>query len=276
MPNLPSERLSVGAFYNSHLAQFTLDHPELIDHLAMADSPGPDDEFFSRIQQQYPLLLHDYLGQLSDPLSEFALERARQLQQRYRSPWVAEHFQCLHTQDRAHSLDYVFPPLYTEKFLQRFCENALVLRNAVQAPLVMENIPGFFSVNYAQMSEAEFLSRFFERTGCGFLIDVPHIWLAAHQKGIDAKEYMADFPLQEVVEIHVAGIEYDRDLEGPWIAPTPPNDEVLHLAQWVAQRAPKLRAVTVDVFSPTMTAAQLEESMKRTRAAFSTASAAAS
>jgi uncharacterized protein (UPF0276 family) len=87
---------------------------------------------------------------------------------------------------------------------------------------------------------------------------------------------MADFPLQEVVEIHVAGIEYDRDLEGPWIAPTPPNDEVLHLAQWVAQRAPKLRAVTVDVFSPTMTAAQLEESMKRTRAAFSTASAAAS
>jgi uncharacterized protein (UPF0276 family) len=268
MPSIPKDRISIGTFYNPHLAQFTLDHPELIDHLSMADPPSADDEFFPRIQQQFPLLLHDYLGQLSDPLSEFALERARQLQERYQGPWIAEHFQCLHTQDRSRSLDYVFPPLYTEEFLQRFCENALVLQNAVGAPLVMENIPGFFSVRHAQMSEAEFLSRFFEQTGCGFLIDVPHIWLAAHYRKIDAREYLGDFPLDRVIEIHVAGVDYDPDLQGPWIAPTPPNEEILHVANWVAERAPKLRAVTVDVFSPTVTASQLEDSMRRTRAAF--------
>src|SRR5947209_7400330 len=242
MPTIPQHRLSIGTFYNPHLAQFTLDHPELIDHLAMADPPAADDRFFPAIQQRFPLLLHDYLGQLSDPLSDFALERARGLQDRYRSPWVAEHFQCLHTQDHSRSLDYVFPPLYTEEFLQRFCENALRLRDAVDAPLVMENIPGFFSVLRAQMSEAEFLTRFFEQTDCGFLIDVPHIWLAAHYRGLDAQLYMADFPLERVVEIHVAGVEHDRDLDGPWIAPVPPNDEILELAKWVAERAPKLRA----------------------------------
>jgi uncharacterized protein (UPF0276 family) len=276
MPSIPSARLSIGTFYNPHLAQFTLDHPELIDHLAMADPPGANDEFFPQIQQEYPLLLHDYLGQLADPLSHFALERARQLQQRYRSPWVAEHFQCLHTQDHTRSLDYVFPPLYTEEFLQRFCENALILRDAVDAPLVMENIPGFFSVRRAQMSEAEFLRRFFEQTDCGFLIDVPHIWLAAYYRGLDPQQYMADFPLDRVVEIHVAGVEHDRDLHGPWIAPVPPNEEILSLACWVAERATKLRAVTVDVFSPTVTAAQLEDSMRRTRDAFCLASAGAS
>ena len=276
MPSIPRDRLSIGTFYNPHLAQFTLDHPELIDHLAMADPPDASDNFFPRIQEQYPLLLHDYLGQLSDPLSEFALERARQLQQRYRSPWVAEHFQCLHTQDHARSLDYVFPPLYTEEFLQRFCQNALVLRDAVDAPLVMENIPGFFSVRHAQMSEGEFLRRFFEQTGCGFLVDVPHIWLAAYYRELDPRQYIAEFPLERVVEIHVAGVEHDRDLGGPWIAPTPPNDEILRLAQWVAERAPELRAVTVDVFSPSVTTSQLEDSMQRTRAAFAVASAAAS
>jgi hypothetical protein len=276
MPTIPQHRLSIGAFYNPHLAQFTFDHPELIDHLAMADPPAQDDEFFPQIQQRFPLLLHDYLGQLSDPLSEFALQRARSLQDRYRSPWVAEHFQCLHTQDHSRSLDYVFPPLYTKEFLQRFCENALVLRDAVDAPLVMENIPGFFSVRCAQMTEAEFLRRFFEQTGCGFLVDVPHIWLAAHYRGIDARHYLADFPLDRVVEIHVAGVEYDRDLEGPWIAPTSPNKDILQIACWVAERAPKLRAVTVDLFSPTLTATQLEDSMRRTRAAFAVASAAAS
>jgi len=276
MPAIPDNRLSFGTFYNPHLAQFTLDHPELIDHLAMADPPAANDEFFPLIQQRFPLLLHDYLGQLSDPMSQFSLQRARVLQERYKSPWVAEHFQCLHTQDHSRSLDYVFPPLYTEEFLQRFCENALVLRDAVDAPLVMENIPNFFSVRRAQMSEAEFLRRFFAQTGCGFLIDVPHIWLAAYYRGIDTQEYLADFPLERVVEIHVAGVEYDRDLQGPWIAPVPPNDEILRLACWVSEQAPKLRAVTVDVFSPTVTASQLEDSMNRTRAAFAVASAAAS
>jgi uncharacterized protein len=276
MPSIPQDRLSIGTFYNPHLAQFTLDHPDLIDHLSMADPPDGDDELFPQIQQQFPLLLHDYLGQLSDPLSAFALKRARELQERYKGPWVAEHFQCLHTQDRARSLDYVFPPLYTEEFLQRFCENALILLDAVGCPLVMENIPGFFSIRHAQMSEAEFLSRFFERTGCGFLIDVPHIWLAAYYRKIDPREYLDDFPLDRVIEIHVAGVEYDRDLQGPWIAPSPPTEEILHLAYWVAERAPKLRAVTVDVFSPIVSATQLEDSMKRTRASFATASAAAS
>ena len=276
MPTIPQHRLSIGTFYNPHLAQFTLDHPDLIDHLAMADPPTQDDEFFPSVQQQFPLLLHDYLGQLSDPLSEFALQRARSLQERYRSPWVAEHFQCLHTQDHSRSLDYVFPPLYTEEFLQRFCDNALVLRDAMGAPLVMENIPGFFSVRRAQMTEAEFLRRFFEQTGCGFLIDIPHIWLAAHYRGIDPRQYLADFPLDRVVEIHVAGVEYDRDLDGPWIAPTVPSKDILQIACWVAERAPKLRAVTLDVFSPNVTAAQLEDSMRSTRAAFAVASAAAS
>ncbi|PYY23739.1 MAG: hypothetical protein DMG62_07095 [Acidobacteria bacterium] len=274
MPQIPQNRLSIGTFYNPHLAQFTLDHLELIDHLSMADPPAAEDEFFPEIQRQFPLLLHDYLGQLSDPLSEFALARARELQQRYQGPWIAEHFQCLHTEERARSLDYVFPPLYTEEFLQRFCENAFILRDAVSAPLVMENIPGFFSVRRAQMSEAEFLRRFFEQTGCGFLIDVPHTWLAANYRGADPRQYLEDFPLDRVVEIHVAGVEYNSDLQGPWIAPTPPTDEILDVACWVAERAPDLRAVTVDVFSPTVTAAQLEDSMCRTRAAFTTTAAA--
>ncbi len=268
MPSFAAHRLSIGTFYNPHLADFTLEHSDLIDHLAMADPPAADDQRFAEIQQQFPLLLHDYLGQLSDPLSDFALQRARNLQQRYQGPWIAEHFQCLHTQDRSRSLDYVFPPLYTEEFLDRFCANAVALRDAVGAPLVMENIPGFFSVQRAQMSEAEFLTRFFDQTGCGFLIDVPHIWLAAYYRGIDARQYLADFPLDRVVEMHVAGVERDPDLGGPWIAPVAPSEDILALACWVAEHAPKLRAATVDVFSPSVTAAQIEDAMRRTRSAF--------
>src|SRR5581483_502133 len=227
-----------------------------------------NDAHFETVRERYPLLLHDYLGQLSDPLSEHALARARDLQQRYQGPWVAEHFQCLHTQDHRRTLDYVFPPLYTEEFLSRFVANARILRDAVQAELVMENIPGFFSLQHAQMSEPEFLRRFFDQTGCGLLLDLPHVWLAAHYSGRAAREYLAQFPLERVVEIHVAGVEHDHDLDGPWIAPAAPSEEILALAVWLAERAPKLRAVTFDAFAPSLTAGVLLESVRATRRAF--------
>ncbi|HSB76574.1 MAG TPA: DUF692 family protein [Terriglobales bacterium] len=268
MPAMVEGRLSIGAFYNPHLAERLLGAAADVDHLSMADPPSPDDSAFPQVRERFPLLLHDYLGQLSDPLSEHALARARQLQQMYGGPWVAEHFQCLHTQDGACTLDYVFPPLYTEEFLSRFVANARVLRDAVSAPLLMENIPGFFALDYAQMSEAEFLTRFLDQTGCGLLLDLPHIWLAAHYAGRAARDYLADFPLHQVVELHVAGVEEDRDLEGPWIAPTPPSAEILELAVWVAERAPGLRAVTFDAFSPGLTADILLRSVEATRAAF--------
>ena len=268
MPAMVEGRLSVGAFYNPHLADSLLHAGGMVDHLSMADPPAADDAAFPVIRERFPLLLHDYLGQLSDPLSEHALTRARHLQETYCGPWVAEHFQCLHTQDGGRTLDYVFPPLYTDEFLSRFVANALVLRAAVNAPLVMENIPGFFGLDYAQMTEAEFLCRFLDATGCGLLLDLPHIWLAAHYSGRGAREYLAGFPLERIVELHVAGVEQDRDLEGPWIAPTPPTREILELGLWVAERAPGLRAVTFDAFAPSLTADVLLRSVEATRAAF--------
>ncbi len=275
MPSLPANRISVGTFYNPHLAEALLASADVVDHLAMADPPAVNDRMFPHVRARFPLLLHDYLGQLSDPLSAHALERARRLQEMYRGPWVAEHFQCLHTEDGSRSLEYVFPPLYTEEFLRRFVSNARVLQKAVGAELVMENIPGFFSIEHAQMTEGEFLRRFFDETGCGFLVDVPHIWLAAHYQGRDAREYMSEFPLDRVIEIHVAGVEQDRDLEGPWIAPTPPTPEILDLALYVAERAPRLRAVTVDAFSPQLTAEMLLDSVDLTRRAFGVSGGAA-
>lgn len=268
MPSFTSERLSVGTFYNPHLAESLLSAGDQIDHLSMADPPSTDDALFHRIGEHFPLLLHDYLGQLADPLSDHALERARHLQELYRGPWIAEHFQCLHTENGKYTLDYVFPPLYTEEFLRRFVANARRLADFVGAPLVMENIPGFFSVEHAQMSEAEFLRRFFEETGCGFLIDVPHLWLAAHYQQRDAHAYIGEFPLEKVVEIHVGGVEEDRDLAGPWVAATRPTREILELGVWIAERAPGLRAVTVDQFSPALTAEVMLESVEMTREAF--------
>jgi len=259
-------QLMVGAFYNPHLGQ-ELAQASGIDHLAMADPPRADDLWWPRIRERYTLLLHDYLGQLSEPLDERAIARARSLAELYHTPWVAEHFQCLHTEDGTYNLNYVFPPLYTEEFLERFVANANALQGRLDQPLVMENIPGFFDVKASRMPEAVWLRRFFERTNAGFLLDLPHIWLEAHYHGVDPKAFLADFPLERVVELHVAGVEPDRDLEGPWIAPTEPSQEMLDLLHHAIERCPRAQAVTFDAFSPSLSAEVLQRSVARIRAA---------
>jgi uncharacterized protein len=258
--------LRVGAFYNPHLGE-ALATATGIDHLAMADPPRGDDPWWPKIRERYTLLLHDYLGQLSEPLDEHAIQRARSLAEQYRSPWVAEHFQCLHTEDGTYNLNYVFPPLYTEEFLNRFATNAAALQARLDQPLVMENIPGFFDVAASRIPEPVWLRRFFDRTNLGFLLDLPHIWLEAHYHEVDPRAFLAEFPLERVVELHVAGVAEDPDLAGPWIAPTGPSDEMLDLMAHAVTRCPNARAVTFDAFSPSLSAEVLLSSVARIRQA---------
>lgn len=259
--------LMVGAFYNPHLGAELLATDYPIDHLAMADPPRPDDPHWPGIKERYTLLLHDYLGQLSEPLAPHAVERARSLATLYESPWVAEHFQCLHTQDGTYNLNYVFPPLYTDEFLERFTTNALALKGQLDQPLVMENIPGFFEVDANQMPEPVWLTRFFEATEVGFLLDLPHVWLEAHYFDHRPEEFLQEFPLDAVVEIHVAGVEEDADLQGPWISPTAPTDEMLAFTKHAVSLCPNTRAVTFDAFSPTLKSETLFTTIERIRTA---------
>lgn len=259
-------RLMVGAFYNPHLGR-DLAAGNGIDHLAMADPPAADDPWWPAIRERYTLLLHDYLGQLSEPLDERSIERARALAALYRSPWVAEHFQCLHTEDGTYNLNYVFPPLYTEEFLHRFVRHATALQARLDQPLVMENIPGFFDVRASQMPEPVWLRRFLEATGVGFLLDLPHVWLEAHYRGLAPERWLAEFPLEHVVEVHVAGVAQDADLQGPWIAPAEPADEMLDFMAHAVSACPRAQAVTFDAFSPSLAADAVFRSVERIRGA---------
>jgi len=256
----------VGAFYNPQLGA-ELAAAKGIDHLAMADPPAAHDAHWPTIRERYTLLLHDYLGQLSEPLDERSIERARSLATLYRTPRIAEHFQCLHTEDGRYNINYVFPPLYTDEFLERFVANARALQARLEQPLVMENIPGFFDVKASQLPEPVWLARFFDATEVGFLLDLPHVWLEAHYRDMKPEAWLAQFPLEHVVELHVAGVEEDEDLRGPWIAPTTPSEAMLAFLAHAVTRCPRAKAVTFDAFSPSLTADVLFRSVERIRGA---------
>jgi len=260
--------VSVGAFYNPHLARATLEAHGLIQHLAMADPPRPDDPHFPAIRERFVLLLHDFLGQLSEPLDPVALDRARRLAALYATPWAAEHLQRVHTTPGDAFVDYVFPPLYTEDLLADYVANARALREALGVPLALEPIPTYLALPLPTLGETEFVRRFYAESGCDMLLDVSHAWLSAHYAGTPPREFVAALPLERVVELHVAGVERDRDLDGPWIGAAVPDRELLDLALYAAERTPALRAVTFDAFSSALTADALRAGVGAIRDAF--------
>ncbi|HZS33016.1 MAG TPA: DUF692 family protein [Methylomirabilota bacterium] len=249
--------VSIGAFYHPHLARETLDLAGFIEHLAMADPPPPDDPHFAAVRARFVLLLHDFLGQLSEPVEGDALERARRLVTLYDPPWVAEHLQRVHTTAADAFVDYVFPPLYTADLLADYVRHARALQAALGRPLILEPIPTYLHVPAPQLGEAAFVERFLAESGCGLLLDVSHAWLSARYAGRSARELILALPLDRVVEVHVAGVEDDPDLAGPWIGTAVPTAELLDLACLVAERAPGLRAVTFDAFSTALRAETL-------------------
>ncbi len=267
-------RLSIGAFYNPHLAEAILATEDEIDHLALADALHPSDRSWPRIGHRFTLLVHDYLGQLSEPLTVQQLNRARALVEQYQSPWAAEHLQRIHpTLDQNGgrtdvSLDYVFPPLYTEDLLQDYVQNIHALQSHLGVPLAIEQIPTYLQVDLPQLSEAAFLHRLCEESGCFLLLDIPHAIISAQTYGRDPASFILELPLHRVIELHVAGLAFNADLNRPWIAPVVPDKDILDLAELAAAHAPYFRAITFDAFSPSLQANTLLQGMRLLRERF--------
>jgi uncharacterized protein (UPF0276 family) len=269
-----SSAIGIGAFYNPHLAPVILD-TKGITYLALADPPSPYDPYWPRIHERFTLLLHDYLGQLSEPLDRDELTRARSLAESYRTPWAAEHLQRIHCTPTSagggqprRSLNYVFPPLYTEDFLEAYVQNATALQQHLGVPLALEPIPSYLQVVTPQLSETEFVSRLLERTDCSLLLDLAHLSLSARSLARSPRDLLTELPLHRVIEIHVAGLAWDADLEETWIAPLPPPDDILDLTEYAASRCNNLRAITFDAYSPSLTASSFGEAVHRLQARF--------
>jgi len=64
------------------------------------------------------------------------------------------------------------------------------------------------------MSETDFIRAVSHRTGCGLLLDVNNVFVSTTNHGFSALDYLADFPLGGVGEIHLAGHAEQSDDEG--------------------------------------------------------------
>ena len=80
--------------------------------------------------------------------------------------------------------------------------------------MLLENPSTYVVFAESTMAETDFLREIARRTGCGLLLDINNVFVSATNQGYDPHRYLADFPLQAVGEIHLAGYAEDQDDAG--------------------------------------------------------------
>lgn len=175
---------------------------------------GPPHRALERVRRNYPISLHGVCMSLGgpQPLDKTHLGRFKSLVDRYEPALVSEHL-AWSTHVNTY-LNDLLPLPYTVATLSHVCDHVDEMQAAIGRPILLENPSTYVLFADSSMTETEFIGEVSRRTGCGLLLDVNNVFVSATNHGFSALDYLADFPLSKVGEIHLAGHAEQEDDEG--------------------------------------------------------------
>ena len=175
---------------------------------------GPPHRSLEIIRREYPVSLHGVCMSIGGPeaLDKAHLERFRRLVERYEPALVSEHL-AWSTHKTAYFND-LLPLPYNAATLARVCTHIDEVQEAIRRPILLENPSTYLAFRDLTVSETDFIRTIAKRTGCGLLLDVNNVFVSATNLGFSAMDYLSDFPLSHVEEIHLAGHAEQSDDEG--------------------------------------------------------------
>src|SRR5208283_3235446 len=135
----------------------------------------------------------------------------------------------------------LLPLPYTEATLARVCDHVDQVQEAIGRRLLLENPSTYVLFRESTMRETDFICAVARRAGCGLLLDVNNVFVSATNHGFSPVKYLADFPLERVGEIHLAGhAEQSDDVGAPLLIDShdrPVADAVWRLFEHVIAEA---------------------------------------
>jgi uncharacterized protein len=174
---------------------------------------GPPHHVLGEVRARYPLSLHGVglsIGSAGG-LDRVHLARLRRLVDRYRPHLFSEHL-AWSTHD-GRFLNDLLPLPYNFETLARVCAHVDQVQDALGRRMLLENPATYVAFETSDIHEVDFLGAVAARTGCGLLLDVNNVYVAAVNHGFEPMAYIDAFPLDRVGEIHLAGFAEDRDDE---------------------------------------------------------------
>ena len=217
-PALPIGALAGTSFKHEHLSAIVAEGAQRGFFEVHAENymgaGGPPHRALEAIRRDHPISLHGVCMSIGGerPLDRAHLARFQHLVERYEPALVSEHL-AWSTHETTYFND-LLPLPYTEATLRRVCDHIDQVQEAIRRPMLLENPSTYVAFRESTMSETDFIRSVARRTGCGLLLDVNNVFVSATNHGFSALDYLSDFPLAGVGEIHLAGHAEQSDDEG--------------------------------------------------------------
>jgi uncharacterized protein (UPF0276 family) len=201
---------------------------------------GHPHRILTRMREDFPLSVHGVGLSIGSPtgLDPAHLARLKAVVDRYQPAMVSEHLAWSTHDD--HFFNDLLPVPYDAQTLTRVCDHIDRVQETLERKILLENPSTYVAFEAATMSETDFIRAIARRTGCGLLLDINNVHVSATNHGYGALDYLAEFPLLCVEEIHLAGHATDEDDAGlPLLIDShdrPVNDVVWSLYREVLAR----------------------------------------
>lgn len=182
-------------------------HPE--NYLA---DGGPRRALLECVRSLHPVSLHGVslsLAADAEP-DEAHLARLAALVAQIEPVLVSEHLAW--STWRGVYLPDLLPFPRTQEALKRIVSNISCTQEALGRQIAIENPSHYLRIDGHDWDEIDFLKELSNRTGCGLLLDVNNVYVSANNLDFSAEAYIDAFPVDAVMEIHLAGHTPDPQL----------------------------------------------------------------
>jgi len=175
---------------------------------------GPPHRALETLRRDHTLSIHGVCMSIggAQPLDRAHLGRFRDLIARYQPALVSEHLAWSTHGDTF--FNDLLPLPYTEGTLRSVCDHIDQVQEAIRRPILLENPSTYLVFAESTMTETDFIREVTRRTGCGLLLDINNVFVSATNLGFSASQYLSEFPLLKVGEIHLAGHASQNDGAG--------------------------------------------------------------
>jgi uncharacterized protein (UPF0276 family) len=108
-------------------------------------------------------------------------------------------------------LGHLTPIVMNERSLANIIKNINTFQDYIERPLVLENITYDFQMPGNEISQEQFFHSLVKETNCGVLLDLANIHTNSYNHHFDPYLFIDNMPLQNIVQVHLAGGSYSHD-----------------------------------------------------------------
>ena len=227
-------------------------HPGLVHFLEYGSDldRGLDDHVRRWAQAGRPTTYHFLDVNLEEPEDVDArwLDETARAAREIGAAWLCGDAGLWHfgARDRGHQL--LLPPVLTRESADAVAESIAIIQAATGFAVLPENPPGAFFLG--DLHILDYFARVADRAGCGLLLDCAHLAMFQRLRGLPPLAGLDGYPLDRVVELHVAGgtpvdvegLSLIEDAHGP--EPLPETWAILEAV--LSAKPPSLKAIVYE------------------------------